>query len=167
MVTPRLLHRRSLFCLMVLTGEEGPDLLQKRSAEHPLTDPFVREISRYHRLEEARHLSFARCLLPEALASASLLERLAVRYLGPTIMAGVFDSLVHPGVYRTVGLPGWRTWNSVRKSQARRDLRATAFRPILKVLRDAGAFGRGGRVPKVWRRACLVDAVGTEETITR
>ena len=139
---------------MVLTGEEAPDLIQKRSSEHPDTDPFVKAVNRYHRMEEARHLSFARLLLPEVWRDASRFERWFVRRAAPAMMAGTFDSLVHPGVYRTVGLPGWRTWNAVRRSPSRQRLRAESFRPILAVLRDIGAIGA---VPPAWQKACLVD----------
>jgi hypothetical protein len=156
LITPRAIQRKALFCIMVLTGEEGPDLVQRRCGEHLLTDPFVREVSRYHRLEEARHLSFARMLLPELWGQASILERLVVRFFGPAIMASVFDSLVQPGVYRTVGLPGWRTWNAVRKSEARQELRAEALRPVMEALRAAGGFGRQGRIPQSWRRVCRI-----------
>jgi hypothetical protein len=157
-ITTKALSRKALFCVMVLTGEEAPDLLQKKSSEHPDTDPYVRDINRYHRQEEARHLSFARAVLPEFWDESSRLERLVVRYFGPAIMAGIFDSLVHPGVYRTVGLPGWRTWNRVRTTPTRRALRAEAFRPVCMTLRDAGAFGRRGRIPRSWRTACQLDA---------
>jgi len=150
----------ALFCVLVLTGEEAPDLIQKRSSEHPGTDPFVRELNKYHRMEEARHLSFARMLLPEALQKTSRFERWFVRHVAPVMMTGTFDSLVHPGVYETVGLPGWKTWHQVRKSTARVALRAESFRPILSVLLDAGAFGRRRQVPRAWQKACCVDASG-------
>src|SRR3954468_19038488 len=65
LVIPRLIRRRALFDVLVLTGEEIPDLLQKLASEHPDTDPFVKEVNRYHRQEEARHLAYARMLLPE------------------------------------------------------------------------------------------------------
>lgn len=156
--TTRVIQRRALFCVMVLTGEEAPDLLQRLSSEHPATDPFVRAVNRYHRMEEARHLSFARTLLPELWAEASWVERFVVRHLAPALMASVFDSLIHPGVYKAVGLPGWATWNRVRKSDSRARLRAESFRPVCAALRSAGAFGRPGRVPKAWRRACRLDS---------
>ena len=150
----------ALFCVLVLTGEEAPDLIQKRSSEHPETDPFLRELNKYHRLEEARHLSFARMLLPEALEKTSRFERWFVRHAAPGMMTGTFNSLVHPGVYATVGLPAWPTWHKVRKSEARAALRAESFRPILAVLMDAGVFGRRRRVPRAWQKACRVDASG-------
>lgn len=159
-MTTRALTRRAMFCVMVLTGEEAPDLLQRRSSEHPDTDPFVREVNRYHRAEEARHLSFARTILPELWGEASAVERFIVRHAAPFIMAGVFDSLIHPGVYAAVGLPGWGTWNRVRKTPTRRHFMAESFRPVYAALRDAGAFGRRGRPPRAWRRACELDAAG-------
>jgi hypothetical protein len=131
-ITSRAITHKALFCVLVLTGEEVPDLIQKRSSEHP-------------------DLAFARALLPEVWNEASVLERLVIRHLGPAIMTGVFDSLIHPGVYRAVGLPGWRTWNNVRKTPARRDLRTESFRPVCDALRTAGAFGVSGRLPRAWR----------------
>jgi predicted metal-dependent hydrolase len=159
-MTTRALRRQAMFCVMVLTGEEAPDLIQRRSSEHPDTDPFVREVNRYHRMEEARHLSFARMLLPELWQEASPVERFIVRHTAPIAMEGIFDSLIHPGVYKAVGLPGWRTWHQVRKSESRRQLKAESFRPVCEALRTAGAFGRRGRLPRAWRRACRVDARG-------
>lgn len=150
----------ALFCVLVLTGEEAPDLIQKRTSEHPGTDPFVRELNKYHRMEEARHLSFARMLLPEVLRRTSRFERWYIRHAAPGMMVGTFNSLVHPGVYATVGLPTWPTWRKVNRSAPRVALRAESFRPILGVLMEAGAFGRRRRVPRAWQKACRVDRAG-------
>src|SRR5918993_1327972 len=58
-----------------LSREEVPDLLQKRAAEHPDTDPLLAAVNRYHRQEEARHLAFARMHLPELWDRAGKIER--------------------------------------------------------------------------------------------
>src|SRR5438309_196266 len=71
---PFLLNMPAFFCVLVLTGEEVPDLFQKLAGEHPDTDPFIRAVNRYHRQEEARHLAFARMLLPEVWARAGWFE---------------------------------------------------------------------------------------------
>jgi hypothetical protein len=151
-IISRVIARKALFCVLVLTGEEAPDLIQKRSSEHASTDPYVREVNRYHRAEEARHLAFARLLLPEVWKDASAYERFVVRHISPIIMAALFNSMIHPGVYRAVGLPGWRTWNKVRKSPSRRELKMEAFRPVFKALSAAGAFGSRRSLPRAWRR---------------
>ena len=158
-VMPFLTGMRSLFCLLVLSGEEVPDLLQKLASEHPDTDPMIKAVSKYHRQEEARHLAFGRMLFPEQWAAAGLIERTLVRYLGSRIAVAMFDTIVHPGVYSSVGLPTWATWKAVNRSAGRTAMRHRALRPLLTPLLDAGVFRRG-RVPKGWRVACGVDRAG-------
>ncbi|HEV7886128.1 MAG TPA: diiron oxygenase [Acidimicrobiales bacterium] len=144
------IRRPVLLYVLVLAGEEIPDLIQKRLTEHPDTDPFLREVSRYHRQEEARHLAFARAVLPEQWAQASWLDRLLVRYAAPWVIQGMFETLVHPGVYKAVGLPGWKTWRAALRSAPRVQLRHEATSSILNALVDAGAIARS-RIPKPWR----------------
>jgi hypothetical protein len=151
----------SLFTLLVLSGEEIPDLLQKLAAEHPDTDPMIKAVSKYHRQEEARHLAFARIIFPEQWAKAGPIERFFVRYVGSRIVVALFDTIVHPGVYATVGLPTWDTWRKVNRSTERTALRHRALRPLLTTLVDVGAFV-GGRIPKGWQRACGVDRRGND-----
>jgi hypothetical protein len=158
-VLPVLTSMPSLFCLLVLSGEEVPDLLQKLAAEHEDTDPMVKAVSKYHRQEEARHLAFARMIFPEQWAAAGPVERFLVRYLGSRIAKAMFDTIVHPGVYATVGLPTWPTWRTVNRSAGRAALRHRALRPLLQPLLDADVFP-GGRVPKGWQVACGVDREG-------
>lgn len=153
-LTGLALKRHALFMVMVLVGEEGPDLIQRLALEHPETDPFIRDVNRYHRTEEARHLAFGRATLRELYDNASWLERWLVRHAAPAIAASIFDGLVHPGVYGTVGLPPWSTWNAVRKSDARVELRAQVLRPVCSALVKAGIFGRKGKPTRAWRRAC-------------
>ncbi len=158
---PFLTAMPSLFCLLVLSGEEVPDLMQKLASEHEETDPMIKAVSKYHRQEEARHLAFARLLFPEQWAAAGPVERFLVRYLGSRIAIAMFDTIVHPGVYGTVGLPTWKTWRAVNDSAGRTALRHRALRPLLTPLLEAKAFW-GGRVPKGWQRACGVDRRGDD-----
>ena len=142
-VLPFLTAMPALFCLLVLSGEEVPDLLQKLAGEHPDTDPMIRAVSKYHRQEEARHLAFGRMLFPEQWAAAGPIQRFLVRHLGSRIAIAMFDTIVHPGVYGTVGLPTWATWRAVNRSAGRTAMRHRALRPLLTPLLQAGVF-RGG-----------------------
>ena len=151
-----LLTRPALLNTMILGGEEIPDLIQKLAAEHPDTDPFLASVSRYHRQEEARHLSFARMQVATRWETASFTDRFAVRYVAPLMVRELFHSLVHPGVYATVGLPGWKTWFAVRKLPTRVALQQRASRPVLDAL-VAGGVLRTGRIPRGWRKVCGVD----------
>jgi hypothetical protein len=154
-----MMRRPALLNTLILGGEEIPDLIQKLASEHPETDPFVAAVNRYHRQEEARHLSFARLQVAERWESAAWGDRFAVRYLAPIVVRELFHSLVHPGVYATVGLPRWKTWFAVRRLPARRELLERATRPVLAALIDGGVFAPG-RVPRPWRRVCKVDRHG-------
>jgi P-aminobenzoate N-oxygenase AurF len=145
--------------VLVLGGEEMTDLQQKRASEHPETDPFVVQVSRYHRQEEARHVAFARMILPVDWAEASATDRFMVRHVVPLLMAYSFALLVHPGVYATVGLPRWATWRAANRTPERRALRHEAIRPVLRTLMETKIFRRG-RIPIGWRRLCGVDRWG-------
>jgi hypothetical protein len=154
-----VLNRPAVFCVLVLAGEEIPDLFQKKIADHPETDPFVRDVNHYHRMEEARHLAFARAVLPELWSEASFIERLLIRFEIPRLIGLMFNGMIHPGVYRTIGLPALKTWFDAARSPSRVALRHEATRPVLAALIDGGCF-RSGSIPARWRRLCGVDSAG-------
>lgn len=156
LATGWLLRHPATLYVMVISGEEIPDLLQKLAAEHPDTDPFLASVNRYHRQEEARHLSFARAMLPEVWAKASAVERWAIRRVVPVGIRQMYEFLVHPGVYETIGLDGWATWKAVNATPERIAIRHQATRPILDALVGAGIV-RKGHEPKAWRALCGLD----------
>jgi P-aminobenzoate N-oxygenase AurF len=147
----------ALFCVAVLSGEEIPDLFQKLAGEHPDTDPFIRQVNRYHRQEEARHLAFAKIILPELWQKANFADRFMVRHVAPRLARFMFEAIVNPGVYEVIGLPGWKTWRAANRTPERTQLRHMALRPLLAALIDAGSIVPG-RIPSAWRTACGVDA---------
>lgn len=142
---------KAFFYTLVLAGEEIPDLFQKLASENPATDDFIRAVNKYHRMEEARHLSFAKAVLPEVWAAAGALDRALVRHVAPLLIRFMFDSMVHPGVYATVGLPAFPTWWQANRTPQRRATRFESTRPILRVLLDSGAI-RTGSIPLAWRK---------------
>ena len=158
-ITRRITAHDTLLLVMTLAGEEIPDLLQKLAADHPDTDPMLAALNRYHRQEEARHLSFARSILPESWRRSGRLERAAVKFVAPALITLLWQNFAHPGVYAVAGLPTWKTWNAVQKLPRRVALRHQATRPVLTALLDAGSIHRG-RVPRPWRALCAVDRNG-------
>ena len=158
-----IIRRPALLYTLVLGGEEIPDLFQKLASEHPDTDPFVRDVNRYHRQEEARHLSFARTVLPELWADATWDDRFAVRHIAPLVIKGMFETIVHPGVYAAAGLPTWDTWKAANRTPKRIAVRHDATRPVLQALLDGGVL-KAGRIPKAWRQLCGVDVQGRPVT---
>ncbi|GAC1315905.1 MAG: hypothetical protein NVSMB12_12210 [Acidimicrobiales bacterium] len=154
-----IIKRPALLDVLILAGEEIPDLFQKRAAEHPDTDPFVKAVSKYHRQEEARHLAFARLTVAEHWATAGWFERFLVRQVAPLVVGDMFRMTVHPGVYATVGLPAWETWKRANKSPNRLQMRYEACGGVLKALIEAGVL-KQGRIPGPWRKLCGVDRHG-------
>lgn len=154
-----LITSPALLATLILAGEEIPDLLQKLASEHPDTDPVLAAVNRYHRAEEARHLSFARLTVGELHTDAGPVERALIRWAAPALVTILFETFVHWNVYPTVGLPAWKTWRAANRTPQRRAIKLTAVRPILKALLDAGVFAPG-RVPRPWRALCQVDAHG-------
>jgi hypothetical protein len=154
-----IIKRPALLDVLILSGEEIPDLFQKMAAEHPDTDPYVKAVSKYHRQEEARHLAFARITVGEHWKKAPLFERFLVRRVAPLVVGDMFRMTVHPGVYETVGLPGWATWRKANKTPQRLAVRYEACRGVLRALLDAKVL-TPGRVPHAWRRLCGVDKQG-------
>lgn len=161
----QIIRRPALLDVLVLGGEEIPDLFQKLASEHPDTDPFVKAVNKYHRMEEARHLAFARTVVPERWAEAGWTDRIAVRRVAPLVIGDMFRFIVHPGVYAAIGLPAWDTWRAVQKTPQRIALRHEATRPVLKALVEGGAL-KAGRIPKAWRRLCGVDRHGRPVTFS-
>jgi hypothetical protein len=154
-----IIKRPAMLDVLILSGEEIPDLFQKLAAEHPDTDPFVKAVSRYHRQEEARHLAFARTTVGEHWRRASTFERFLVRRVAPLVIGDMFRFTVHPGVYASVGLPTWETWKQANQSPRRLGLRYQACQGVLKALIEAEAL-RPGRLPRGWQKLCGVDRHG-------
>ena len=162
-ITRRIAAHDTLLLVMTLAGEEIPDLLQRLVAEHPDSDPMLVALNRYHRQEEARHLSYARAVLSESWTRTPRWERAVVRHVVPGLVAMLWQNFVHPGVYAAAGLPTWPTWRAIQRLPRRIELRRVATRPVLTALIDAGAVTRG-RVPRAWRRLCGVDRHGVPVT---
>jgi hypothetical protein len=150
-----LLSQPALLTVFVLAGEEIPDLFQKHASEHPETDPLIAAVNRYHRQEEARHLAFARLVLPEVAQTTGRIERFRIRHSAPLGIRALFDGMLHPGIYASVGLPGWKTWRKASTSPQRLALRHEATRNVLRQVIDAG-FIDEQKVPRSWQRLCGV-----------
>lgn len=159
-----IVNNPALLGVMVLAGEEIPDLVQRRQLEHPETDDYIRRVNAYHREEEARHIAFAGILLPELWRRASWRQRFVVKRIAPVLVDLMLETqLFHPGIYEAAGLPGRRTARAVRRSASYRRLRAESMRAVLKAWLSA-APELGTRVPRGWRRICSVDRSGQPAT---
>jgi hypothetical protein len=83
-----------LFFVAVLSGEEVTDHLQRLSLHEPLMHPLAQQIGRIHIVEEARHVSFARSFLREAVPRLTDRQLRSLRYQVPFLLAWTVSHLL-------------------------------------------------------------------------
>ena len=141
---PLLTSMPAMFCVAVLTGEEIPDLLPEARRASTLTPtPSSATVNRYHRQEEARHIAFARMILPELLEESELRRpddgqaRCASHRRWDVRLDG------EPRCLQGRGSPGWKTWLAANRTPQRLEIKHGALRPLLAAVIDAGGFPPG------------------------
>jgi P-aminobenzoate N-oxygenase AurF len=84
--------------------EEILDAFQRDAMDDESLQPIVRQVSRIHVIEEARHISFAREESLRALARSGKLRRIYNRIHIGIVVYRATTSLINPRVYAAVGL---------------------------------------------------------------
>jgi P-aminobenzoate N-oxygenase AurF len=145
-----------------LLVEEVTDRLQRESLVDEGVQPTIRMINRIHVLEEARHISFARA---EVNRMVSILRRtllgrvlLAANRVGLALAAPALVRLMlHPGVYRSVGLDPKRARKVAMANPHYRRSVAWMGERIVGFLTEAGMI-KGPLTKALWRRSYLLGA---------
>ncbi|HEX3706570.1 MAG TPA: diiron oxygenase [Mycobacteriales bacterium] len=84
--------------------EEILDGLQRQAMDDEAVQPLVRQVSRIHVIEEARHISYAREETLRAQADSGWLKRTYNQFMIGLIVHQATGSLIHPDVYANAGL---------------------------------------------------------------
>ena len=102
----------------VMIGEEvieGVNLatLKGDTPVHPL----AREVSRIHRLEEARHLAYANDFIASRFPSRPAREKRFIRFVAPLAVLGMVAEIPRGAIYKNVGLSHptklfWTAWRN-------------------------------------------------------
>ncbi|HVY10525.1 MAG TPA: diiron oxygenase [Mycobacteriales bacterium] len=135
--------------------EEILDGLQREAMDDEAIQPLVRQVSRIHVIEEARHISYAREETLLAQRDSGLIRRVYNRIMIGLIVHEATRSLIHPQVYADAGLDP----KAARAAaDANPNWRATKIRVAEKVLAffdECGLIGAENR----WllRRAGVID----------
>ena len=110
---------RTVFYLSILGTEHALDAMTECAWRGPGTNPILRELMRFHTIEEQRHIVFAREYLRAAFPRLGPLGRWYARLYVPVIIYTVIQASVDPAVYRTLGIPdGWSAaWNNPRRRE--------------------------------------------------
>jgi hypothetical protein len=137
-----------------LLGEEIPDRLQREMVEDDSLQPLMRMVNRIHIMEEARHIGFAR----EELAKEVARTPRWVRPIRQALLAHsaflVSRSLIHPEVYRSVGLDPKQTKKIALQNPYHQRTLRWAGEKVVATLDDAGLIGRPGR--HWWKASFLI-----------
>jgi hypothetical protein len=133
-----------MFC--VLAGEIYIDHFQRQMLRLDRKDvhPLVRRVMQIHVTEEARHVCFAEHYLREHLPHASSLERAAIAYIVPVILADTPRRMLEPSrrLQREFGIPSATLKEAYGPGTQHRATIAATVEPIHKLFQDHGLMQR-------------------------
>jgi len=138
-----------------LLVEEVTDRLQRESMVDEGIQPTIRMINKIHVLEEARHISFARAevnrMVPKLGRIELALNRVALALAAPSLVR----LMLHPDVYRAVGLDPKQARKAARANPHHRQSIRWMGERIVGFLTEAGMI-RGVVTKALWRRSFLL-----------
>lgn len=137
----------------ILIAEEVLDALQREASADESVQPLVRMVSRIHAVEEARHVRYAREELARQVRAAGprrlVFDRLVIARAA--YLTG--NGLVHPHVYRSVGIDPAEGRRTARANPQHRETLRWAGQRVVAYLEDLGLIGGPGTA--LWRRSGL------------
>jgi|GEM_PF-2385919 len=95
---------RALSYLAILAIEELLDFANRASMRDDRVHPMVRQISKLHVLEEARHVSFAKSYISESWPTLDAVEQEAVRTIAPALVAEIVELSLDPHVFEHLSI---------------------------------------------------------------
>ncbi|MCW2889899.1 MAG: hypothetical protein QOE54_7133 [Streptosporangiaceae bacterium] len=139
---------------MTLVVEETLDTMQRALFPDESIQPVVREVTRIHVIEEARHIRYAREELKHLVADLSPTRRRAYALSLTPAAAELSRALIHPSCYRAVGLDPAVARRVALKSPHRRATMAWAFQRTLGFFDEIGLLDGPARA--IWHRTGLL-----------
>jgi hypothetical protein len=118
-----------------LAAEALTDYLNRRIVQDAECHPIMRQLSRIHMIEEARHLGYARHWLKENYHRMPAATRAWMRIEAPITTAIIASQLVSPKVYSELKLPSG-TAKIARKNPARIKAVQAASAELVEFLRE-------------------------------
>lgn len=146
----RILSSPELIFASILAAEECLDIMQRdwMRGENVLDE--VRISSKIHVVEEARHMKYARIELRQAMEGLGRPRREAAA-IGTAVVASViFDALIHPDVYRVVGLDPQRAKAIAYHNPHRQEMMRLGNERLMGFFQDVGLLTPAAQ--KIYRR---------------
>jgi hypothetical protein len=137
-----------------LVAEEITDQLQREGMKDAGVQPLTRMVSKIHVTEEARHVRYAREELARIMPKTNAVQREAGRWLTAASAHQIATNLIHPDVYKSVGLDPKQARKVARANPHHQDTIRWTARKLIPFLREQGMIGGPSEV--LWRKAYLV-----------
>lgn len=122
----------------VLVAEEITDRLQRETVNDESVNPLVRMVNRIHVVEEARHVRFAREEVERQMAGIGPIAKVVANLVSALVAYFVAESLIHPDVYKHVGLDPKAAVKAARGNPNYAESRRWMGEKIMGFLQDQG-----------------------------
>jgi hypothetical protein len=137
-----------------LVAEEITDQLQREGMKDDTVQPLTRMVSKIHVTEEARHVRYAREELTRLMPRTNAVQREVGRWLTALAAHRIATNLIHPDVYKSVGLDPKQARKVARANPHHQETVRWTARKLIPFLREQGMIGGPSEV--LWRKAFLV-----------
>jgi hypothetical protein len=138
----------------ILVAEEILDIFQREMIKDERVQPITRTASRIHVVEEARHMRFAREEIVRRTQHMNWATRQEQRTTLAVVAYFISSSLVHPGVYRSVGLDPKVAKQAAKTNEHYNAKLRNAASGLIEFLSDVGLVG--GPSVRMWKKAHLL-----------
>jgi len=132
--------------------EEILDAFQRDAMDDETLQPIVRQVSRIHVIEEARHISFAREESIRAMATTGVIRRTYNRLMIGLVIRRATQGLIHDDVYANVGLDKKAAKKAAKNNPHWRATKTRAAAKVLAFFDESGLIG--------WENRWLLRAAG-------
>jgi len=137
-----------------LVAEEITDQLQRECMRDETVQPLTRMVNKIHVTEEARHVRYAREELNRIMAQATAAQRSLARWLTAAAAHRIATNLIHPDVYRSVGLDPKLARRVAGANLHHQETIRWSARKVVAFLRKQTVIG--GPSETLWRQAHLI-----------
>ena len=134
--------------------EEILDQMQRKSMRDESVQPLTRMVNKIHVTEEARHVRYAREELARIMPKTNRAQKAVGRYLLSRIAFVVARNIIHPEVYRSVGIDPEVGRKAALANPHWQDTLRWSARKCVAFLREQDMIG--GPTEVLWRKAYLV-----------
>jgi len=134
--------------------EEILDQLQRESMRDETVQPLTRMVNKIHVTEEARHVRYAREELLRIMPKTGRVQKMIARHLSAQTALVVVRNLVHPDVYKSVGIDPRVGRKAALANPNWHETMRWSARKLVPFLREQELIGGVWEI--YWRKAHLV-----------